>query len=82
MCRNLDDEARQRGAAAGGQASRLAADEAYADLVPMMLEWRSEGLSQQAIAGRLNAEGHTTRRGKEWNYIQVARVLRCAESMA
>jgi len=28
-----------------------------------------------AIADKLNAEGHTTRRGRPWNPVQVARVL-------
>jgi hypothetical protein len=40
-----------------------------------MAELRAEGLSLRAIAARLNAEGHTTRRGKLWNQVQVARVL-------
>ena len=41
----------------------------------MMKQWRVEGLTLQAIAGKLNAEGHTTRRGKPWNPVQVSRVL-------
>jgi hypothetical protein len=52
-----------------------AAREAYADLAPMMKEWRAEGLTLEGIAERLNAEGHTTRRGRPWNPTQVARVL-------
>jgi len=75
QCRNLSNEARQKGAKAAGKASQRAADEAYSDITPTMGELRSEGLSLQAIADRLNAEGHTTRRGKAWNYIQVKRVL-------
>src|SRR5262249_26719839 len=47
QCRNLTDEARQRGAAAAGVASSRAADEAYSDLVPMMRELRDQGLSQR-----------------------------------
>jgi DNA invertase Pin-like site-specific DNA recombinase len=76
QCRNLTEQARQKGAKAAGKASSHAADEAYSDLVPIMQELRSQGLSQQEIADRLNADGHTTRRGKAWNYIQVARVLK------
>ena len=56
-----------------------AAREAYADLAPMMKEWRAEGLTLDGIAGKLNADGHTTRRGKQWNAVQVRRVLTRAE---
>jgi hypothetical protein len=40
-----------------------------------MAELRSEGKSLSAIAAALNAEGHTTRRGRPWNKVQVNRVL-------
>ncbi len=40
-----------------------------------MAALRAEGLSLRAIADRLNADGHTTRRGAAWNPMQVARVL-------
>jgi Recombinase len=55
------------------------ATEAYADLAPIMTAWRAEGLTLEGIAGRLNAKGHTTRRGKPWNPVQVSRVLTRAE---
>jgi DNA invertase Pin-like site-specific DNA recombinase len=78
------EEARQAGALAGalaGAASRAkAAREAYADLAPLMAEWRDNGLSLHAIADRLNSEGHTTRRGRPWNPVQVSRVLNRAEA--
>jgi DNA invertase Pin-like site-specific DNA recombinase len=51
------------------------ADEAYADLVPVVSELRDRGLSLREIAAKLNDDGHTTRRGKPWNAVQVARVL-------
>jgi DNA invertase Pin-like site-specific DNA recombinase len=51
------------------------AKDAYADLVPVLTDLRGEGLSLAAIADRLNAEGHTTRRGRPWNPMQVSRVL-------
>lgn len=75
QCRNLTDEGRQRGVENAAASHRERADDAYADLIPDLQRWRSEGLSMQAIAERLNAEGHTTRRQKPWNRIQVARVL-------
>lgn len=77
-CRNLTLEARQRGAKAAGEAIRRNASEAYTDLVPVVRDLRDKGLSQNAIAVELNAQGHTTRRGKPWNQVQVMRVLnRC-----
>ena len=54
----------------------------HVDLLPTMLEWRQAGLSQQAIADRLNDEGQTTRRGKPWNQVQVMRVLERATQPA
>jgi lambda repressor-like predicted transcriptional regulator len=53
----------------------MRADEAYADLAPIVAELRAKGLSLRAIADRLNRDGHTTRRGKPWNATQIARVL-------
>jgi DNA invertase Pin-like site-specific DNA recombinase len=71
----LTAAARSRGAAAGGAATRARADGDYADLVPVVTGLRAEGLSLRQIAGRLNAAGHTTRRGRPWNPTQVRRVL-------
>jgi hypothetical protein len=75
-CRNLTDEDRRKGAKLAGVAHTKRAREAYADLAPWMAELRTEGLTQQAIADRLNAEGHTLRSGKPFNQVQVLRVLR------
>lgn len=55
--------------------------EAYTDLAPVILELKAEGRSLRDIAARLNAEGHTTRRGRPWNPVQVSRVLECAEAV-
>jgi DNA-binding CsgD family transcriptional regulator len=44
-----------------------------------MQEWRAAGLSQQAIADRLNEQEQTTRRGKAWSQVQVMRVLALAD---
>ena len=75
QCRNLTDRARAKGAKIAAKARTEKAREAYADLVSTMLEWRQAGLSQQAIADKLNAEGQTTQRGKPWSQVQVLRVL-------
>ena len=64
-----------RAAKKGGQVVREQAADAYADLAPAIAAMRAEGLSLRQIAGRLNDEGHTTRRGKRWNQVQVGRVL-------
>ncbi|HUY36722.1 MAG TPA: recombinase family protein [Pirellulales bacterium] len=75
QCRNLTQEARVRGARAAGVSLRAQAVEAYSDLAPTMRELRAAGNSPQAIADKLNAMGHTTRRGKPWNRTQVGRVI-------
>jgi DNA invertase Pin-like site-specific DNA recombinase len=74
-CRNLRPEAIAKGQKLGAAAIRMAATQAYADLAPMMNQWRTEGMTLANIAERLNAEGHTTRRGRPWNPVQVSRVL-------
>ncbi len=58
-----------------GEVLAANAAEAYTDLVPDIAGIRAEGLSLRRIAGRLNEEGHTTRRGRMWNPVQVGRVL-------
>jgi DNA invertase Pin-like site-specific DNA recombinase len=70
------------GAVAATKARRESARDAYTDLVPFAVKLKSEGLSLREIAVRLNDAGHTTRRGKPWNPVQVARVLERAESTA
>jgi DNA invertase Pin-like site-specific DNA recombinase len=73
------EDRRVAGAKAGGQAASVVhtqnADESYADLVPVIQDMRAEEHSLQAIADELNNRGHTTRRGKPWNRVQVSRVL-------
>jgi DNA invertase Pin-like site-specific DNA recombinase len=54
---------------------RQNAEDAYADLLPDLLAMRAEGLTLAEIATRLTESGHTTRRGKAWNAMQVHRVL-------
>jgi DNA invertase Pin-like site-specific DNA recombinase len=74
-CRNLSNEARQRGAKAAGEANAAKAKEAYADLIDEMVEWRNQGASYQMIADRLNHDGQTTQRGKPWTATAAWRVL-------
>jgi DNA invertase Pin-like site-specific DNA recombinase len=77
-CRNLSQSARERGAERAAAVRAANADAAYVDLIPQLREWKAAGLSLIAIAERLNADGHTTRRGKPWNHVQVGRVLQRA----
>jgi DNA invertase Pin-like site-specific DNA recombinase len=72
---NLTRAGTLRGAAAGVVAIRAKKDAAYADLMPSLREMASSGLSLRAIAARLNADGHSTRTGRDWNAMQVSRVL-------
>ena len=48
---------------------------AYMHLVPMLLQWRKQGMSYEWIGLMLAASGHTTRRGGTWSAMQVKRVL-------
>jgi DNA invertase Pin-like site-specific DNA recombinase len=79
QCQNLTADARRKGAKEAGKAVAKAAQEAYTDLLPGMREMRAGGLTLAGIADKLNQEGHTTRRGKPWNPVQVLRVLERAE---
>ena len=58
-----------------GEVAKAGAIDAYADLAPAIASLRAKGLSLRQIAGRLSAEGHTTRRGKPWNQVQVRRII-------
>ncbi|HUY37171.1 MAG TPA: recombinase family protein [Pirellulales bacterium] len=75
QCRNLTPEARAKGIKAAGESVRKKADEAYSDLGPIVRGLNANGYTQAAIADELNKLGHTTRRGKSWNHVQVGRVL-------
>ena len=73
------EDARRAGGLKGLKAAAAvrheAAEEAYTDLLPQLKELQAAGSSLRQIADTLNAEGHTTRRGKPWNAVQVMRVL-------
>jgi len=75
QCRSLSPEARLKGARQAAKTRSEDAARAYRDISPDIVSWRDQGLSLREIAGRLNVEGHTTRRGFAWNPVQVSRVL-------
>jgi DNA invertase Pin-like site-specific DNA recombinase len=72
---NLTHEARVKGNQRAVRVNKALAVEAYADVAPLVVELKAEGLSLRAIAKRLDQAGHTTRSGKPWNQVQVKRVL-------
>jgi len=73
--KHLSEEDSARGRLAASVAISEKAQAAYEDLRPMIAELKANGRSLRQIAAALNAEGHTTRRGKPWNQVQVKRVL-------
>jgi DNA invertase Pin-like site-specific DNA recombinase len=75
QCRKLTLEDRKKGANHAGQRHTQLAKEAYTDLSPVILDLRHSGHSLRAVARLLNGQGHTTRRNKAWNPMQVKRVL-------
>lgn len=75
QCRNLRGDAQKLGTVAAGIARAREAREAYRHLEPVMRQLRTDGLSLEAIARRLNELGHRTRNGCDWNPGQVNRVL-------
>jgi len=75
QCRNLDDVARKKGSQAAAAARKRQACDAYAHLIPTMLELRAAGRSLAEIAADLNDQGHKTRRDRCWSKTQVKRVL-------
>ena len=80
-CRgNLSDAARAKGTALAAAARARNATEAYADLLEYIVELFEDSSSLREIAATLNGEGHTTRRGRPWNPMQVKRVLERADS--
>ena len=70
----LKGGANPKAAQRAGEVATEKARAAYEDLAPVIAGMQADGLSLRAIAGRLNAKGHTTRRGKPWNQVQVRRV--------
>jgi DNA invertase Pin-like site-specific DNA recombinase len=79
QCQTLTLEARKKGAGHAGVVSHHQAKEAYRDIEPLLRELSLRGLSLRAMAREMNEMGHTTRRGKPWNHVQVRRILLASE---
>jgi hypothetical protein len=58
-----------------GDVSKANADAAYFDIADQVGQLRAGGASLADIARKLTEDGLTTRTGKPWNKVQVARVL-------
>ena len=67
--------ARRKGSQAAAAARRQQARDAYAYLIPTMLELQAAGRSLAQIAADLNDQGHKARRARRWSKTQVKRVL-------
>ncbi len=65
---------------ASAASKRLAFQDRYADLFPVVRDLRDGGKTLQQIADELNQQGHRTTRGKEWNLMQISRLLKVAVS--
>lgn len=75
QCNKLTHQDRKKGARRAGIVAKNLADAAYEDIVDEVISMRNRGLSLRAIAEDLNVQGHTTRRGRRWNPVQVSRLL-------
>ncbi len=64
----------------GPAANRTKAIKEFADLVPLLKQWRANGKSLREIAALLNDDGVPTRQGGSWSAAQVKRVLDRAPS--
>lgn len=71
----LTNEQRLKGSQRGAKATQERAAEAYVDLYDDLVAMNARDMSLRQIAAALNDAGHTTRRGKPWNAVQVSRVL-------
>lgn len=70
-CRNLNQEARERGSEATAKAARAF----YADVSSQIADLHMAGSSLRSIAAVLNEQGTATRDGSRWTATQVQRVL-------
>ncbi len=64
-------EVSSKGAAAG----RMKAIDAYLQVGYRIADFREDGMSLSAIAGRLTAEGYRTRQGKAFTAMTVSRIV-------
>lgn len=73
--RNLSPGSMQVGRKNGALKMAAIARDFYAELAPQIRKMRTDGLSLATIARNLTDSGFLLRSGKEWNPVQVKRVL-------
>ena len=73
--KNLTPEAQRKGTHAAAVARRRKAIADQSDIAAIATRLRADGLTLQAVADHLDAEGYVTRRGGSWSRVQVKRVL-------
>jgi DNA invertase Pin-like site-specific DNA recombinase len=71
--------ARLAGSRAAARTHARNADEAYSDLVPVVMKMFEAGCTLAGIAAELNKRGHRTRRNRLWSATQVMRVMNRAK---
>lgn len=75
QCRNLTQEAREKGSALAAERRTAEAESYYQHVLPMAEEMRERGATLREIADDLNSRHYRTRRQKAWSPMQVSRVL-------
>lgn len=73
-------EALVRGRKRSAEVRRQNAAKSHAELCPLMIALRDEGLTLKQIAARLNADGFLTPTGKPWHEVYVCRFLKQCET--
>jgi DNA invertase Pin-like site-specific DNA recombinase len=72
---NLRSDQARLGRALGAKAAHAKALAAYDHILPVIVELHALGKGIGEIARHLNDRGYVTRRGCEWNKVQVSRLL-------
>ena len=78
QCQTLTLASRKIGAMRAGVSATRLAKEAYRDIDPILRDLQRKGLSLRGMARKINEMGHTTRFGKNWNHVQIKRILKMA----
>ncbi|WP_339907169.1 recombinase family protein [Symmachiella dynata] len=74
-CKSISADAARKGQLRASERNREKARAAYADLLPIIRELYDAGKSLREVSRELNLLGHTTRTGRQWNPVQVKRVI-------
>jgi DNA invertase Pin-like site-specific DNA recombinase len=75
-CRNLNPDAIAKGRLQSAKVRTEVARKVHEELAPVILSLRSQGLTMEKVALRLNDQGYQTRWGKPWNHALVSHFLK------